>query len=69
MANRNPSPSAPIRLATGTRQSSKFTWAVGWAFQPIFFSCAPNERPGVPASTTSAEMPFGPGPPVRTMTT
>ena len=43
-----PSPSAPMRLATGTRQFSKITCAVGWLFQPSFFSCLPNDRPGVP---------------------
>ena len=58
-----------MRLASGTRQSSKLTCAVGWAFQPIFFSWAPNERPGVPVSTTKAETPLAPGPPVRAMTT
>ena len=38
MAILKPMPSGPSRLATGTRQSSKITWRVGWAFQPIFFS-------------------------------
>ncbi len=69
MAILKPSPSAPIRLATGTRQSSKFTIAVGCDFQPSFFSGAPNVSPGVPFSTTMQEMPFGPGPLVRTMQT
>ena len=69
MAKRKPSPSAPMRFAAGTRQSSKLTIAVGCDFQPIFFSFAPNDRPGVPSSTTMADTPFGPGPPVRTMTT
>ena len=64
-----PSPSLPIRFSTGTRQFSKFTIAVGCDFQPSFFSCAPNDRPGVPFSTTMQEMPFGPAPPVRTMQT
>jgi hypothetical protein len=35
--------------------------AVGCAFQPSFFSCAPKERPGVSFSTTRQEMPFGAG--------
>ena len=65
----NPWPSSPTRLATGTRQLSKLTSAVGCDFQPSFFSLAPNDRPGVPFSTTTVEMPFGPGPPVRTMQT
>lgn len=33
-----------------------------------FFSCAPKLKPGVPFSTSSREMPLGPGPPVRHMT-
>ena len=49
--------------------SSKFTMAVGCDFQPSFFSGAPNDRPGVPFSTTMQEMPFGPRSPVRTMQT
>ena len=55
-----PWPSAPSRLATGTRQFSNITMAVGCDFQPSFFSCAPNDRPGVPFSTTKQEMPRGP---------
>lgn len=69
MAILKPMPSGPIRLATGTRQFSKITARVGWAFQPIFFSLAPKERPGVPFSTTMVEMPDGPASPVRTITT
>ena len=53
-------PFGPIRFATGTRQFSNMTIAVGWLFQPSFFSCAPNERPGVPFSTTMHEIPRGP---------
>ena len=52
-----PLPSSPSRLATGTLTFSKTTWRVGWAFQPIFFSFAPNDRPGVSAGTTKAVMP------------
>lgn len=38
--------------------------------QPLtFFSFLPKLRPGVPFSTTMHEMPLGPGPPVRHMTT
>ncbi len=69
MAILKPSPSSPRRFATGTTQSSKITIAVGWLFQPSFFSCLPKLRPGVPFSMTSVEMPFGPSPPVRTMQT
>ena len=68
MANLKPCPSAPIRLAAGTLQLSKTTWAVGWAFQPIFFSSAPKERPGVPFITAKAETPPGPSSPVRANT-
>ena len=57
IAMRKPSPSAPMRFATGTRQFSNITMAVGCDFQPSFFSCAPNESPGVPFSTTMQEMP------------
>ena len=63
-----PSPSAPSRFATGTRQSSKITIAVGCEFQPSFFSGLPNDNPAAPFSTTRHEMPPGPSPPVRTMT-
>ena len=55
-----PSPSAPSRLATGTRQFSNITIAVGWLFQPSFFSLRPKERPGVPFSTRMQEMPLAP---------
>ena len=43
--------------------------AVGWLFQPIFFSWAPKLRPGASFSTTKVEMPLGPSAPVRAMTT
>ena len=69
MAMRNPSPSSPTRLAAGTRQSSKLTIAVGWAFQPIFRSWAPNVRPGVSFSTTKVETPLAPASPERAITT
>ena len=69
MAKRKPSPSAPTRLATGTRQSSKITCAVGLAFHPSFFSGAPNDRPGVPFSTTRQVIPPDLCSPVRTMQT
>ena len=62
-----PSPSAPSRLATGTRQSSTISIAVGWLCQPSLRSGAPKLRPGVPSSMTRHEMPAAPSPPVRTM--
>ncbi len=69
MAILKPSPSAPKRLTAGTRASSKITMAVGWLFQPSFFSCAPKESPGVSLGTTRVEIPFGPAFPLRHMTT
>ena len=69
MAKRNPSPSAPTRLATGTRALSKITWAVGLAFHPSLRSGAPKLTPGVSLSITRQEMPLGPSSPVRTITT
>jgi hypothetical protein len=45
------------------------TCRVGWAFQPIFFSFAPKERPRVPFSTTKADMPPAPVSPVRAIIT
>ena len=63
-----PMPSSPMRLATGTRAPSKLTSAVGCAFQPIFFSFLPKPTPGVPASTSTVEMPAGPASPVRHIT-
>ena len=64
-----PSPSAPPSIASaGTRTPSKTTCAVGWAFQPILCSLAPKLSPGVSFSTTNAEMPRGPSPPVRAIT-
>ncbi len=68
MAMPKPSPSSPSRLATGTRTLSKITWRVGWAFQPIFFSLAPKDSPGVPAGTTNAVMPWLPVSAVRAIT-
>ena len=43
--------------------------AVGCERQPIFSSFLPNERPLVPFSIITQEMPFGPSTPVRTMHT
>ena len=64
-----PMPSGPSRFSTGTRAPSKITARVGWAFQPILRSFAPSATPGVSPGTTSVEMPDGPSPPVRAMTT
>ncbi len=69
MAILKPWPSAPMRLATGTRQFSNMTMAVGCVFQPSFFSGAPNDSPGAPFSTTMQEMPREPAAPVRAITT
>ena len=51
-----PSPGAPKRLARGTRHLSKATAAVGEARWPILSSMRVVEKPGVPFSTTSAEI-------------
>ena len=69
IAKRKPSPSAPTRFSTGTRQSSKITCAVGDAFQPSLRSGAPKDSPGVPFSITRQEMPFDFSSLVRTMHT
>ena len=69
MAILKPSPSSPRRLPTGTRQSSKITIAVGWLFQPSFFSFLPNVRPGVSFSTTRSKCRWARRSPVRTMQT
>ena len=68
MAMAKPSPSAPMRLATGTRQFSNVTVVVGWLFQPSLRSLLPKARPGLPFSTAMHEMPLGPAPPVRAIT-
>ena len=68
MANLKPWPSSPTRLAAGTLQLSKITCRVGCAFQPIFFSSAPKERPGVSFITANAETPLAPSSPVRANT-
>ena len=62
-----PWPSGPSRLATGTLQFSKITAAVGWLFQPSFFSCLPNDRPGVPVLDDQRRDAARPRPPVRSM--
>ena len=49
-------------------QFSKITCRVGCAFQPIFFSLAPKERPGVSFITAKAETPPAPSSPVRANT-
>ena len=70
IAIRKPSPSAPSRFAAGTRTSSKITWRVGCAFQPIFSSFgAERQARRVPLGTTNAEIPRGPLSPVRAITT
>jgi hypothetical protein len=57
MPNPVPSPSAPPSIASaGTRTPSNTTCVVGCAFQPIFCSAAPKLSPGVPFSTTNAEI-------------
>ena len=59
MMARKPSPSAPSRFATGTRQPSKRRCAVSLAHQPVFFS-GERVKPGVSPSITSSETPPAP---------
>ena len=62
-----PRPSSPIRLAAGTRTSSKYSAAVSDAHQPILASGV-RVKPARPRSISSSETPAAPGPPVRTAT-
>ena len=55
-----PMPSRPIRLAAGTRQSSNTSSEVSDERTPSLSSFFPDRKPGVPRSTTTAEMPFFP---------
>jgi hypothetical protein len=55
-------------LSAGITQSSNCTCEVGCDRQPILFSGAPKDSPGVPSSTITADMPLGPSSPVRTIT-
>ncbi len=55
-----PSPSRPTSASAGTRQSSNSTSLVSLARMPSLFSFFPALRPGVPRSTTNAEMPRRP---------
>ena len=68
MAIPKPVPSSPSRLPTGIRTFSMTTWRVGWAFQPIFVSSAPKDRPGVPSGTMNAVIPALPVSAVRAIT-
>ncbi len=52
-----PCPSSPSSWSAGTRQSSKMTSLVSLARIPSLFSFLPAVIPGVPCSTTNAEMP------------
>ena len=55
-----PWPSWPIRFASGTRQSSNTSSEVSDERTPSLSSLRPDRKPGVPRSTTIAEMPFLP---------
>ena len=52
-----PRPSRPSRCATGTRQSSKITSAIGDVRRPILCSLREMVRPGVSRSTMKPVMP------------
>src|SRR3990172_3873440 len=58
MAILNPPPSAPSRLASGRRTSSKRTSDVSEARCPILSSFFPEETPGVSRGTTKADKPL-----------
>ena len=60
MANAKPLPSPPSRLAAGTRHSAKSTSACDEPRPADISMPRPTVRPGVPASTTKAEMPLWP---------
>ena len=53
----NPWPSSPSSCADDTRQSWKTTSLVSLARMPSLFSFLPALIPGVPCSTTNAEIP------------
>ncbi len=55
-----PCPSSPIRLSSGTSQFSKKSSPVEPAQMPSLCSMSVAENPGVPFSTTKAEMPLCP---------
>src|SRR5512143_2084819 len=55
-----PMPSRPIRLPAGTRQSSNTSSEVSDERTPSLSSFFPERKPGVPRSTTNAEIPFLP---------
>ena len=60
----------PTRLLRGTRQSSKISSEISAPRMPIFSSRLPTVKPGVPRSTTMADMPLTPfSGSVRAMTT
>ena len=66
MMTLKPSFSAPMRFATGTRTSSKYSVAVSEAHHPIFRSSGVREKPSASVGIRSIETPAAPGPPVRT---
>ncbi len=57
-----------MRRVSGTRTPSKWTWAVGEPFMPIFFSGAAALSPSASPGTRNAVIPRGPSSPVRAMT-
>jgi hypothetical protein len=68
IATLKPSPGAPMRCVSGTRQFWKRRRASGCG--AITWIRSAISKPGVPASTMKAEMPRGPGAsPVRQNTT
>ena len=57
IAIRKPSPSSPSRFVAGMRAASNVSSPVVDPAIPIFGSSRATSNPGVPASTTKAEIP------------
>jgi hypothetical protein len=61
-------PSSPSRFSAGITQSSNWTCEVGCASPAHLVFRRAEGKPGVPSSTSTADMPLGPSPPVRVIT-
>ncbi len=65
MAILKPVPSSPIRALSGTRTPSRASSAVAWPRMPSLPWISVAANPAESVGTRNAEMPLGPGPPVR----
>ncbi len=63
-----PCPSSPMRRSSPTRTPSKWSWAVGEPFIPIFFSGIAAFSPSASPGTRKAVMPRAPSTPVLAST-